>query len=68
MCMRAALSQRREEGPHIADEKLGLLEGGEVTAFGHFAPVTNIGVSGLHPAPHRWDDFLKAEQTTPRWR
>jgi hypothetical protein len=36
-------AQRPEVGPHITDEKLGLLERGEVTASGHFVPVTDIG-------------------------
>src|SRR5262249_19576333 len=47
----------REEGPHVADEQLGLFHRGEVAAARHLGPVRDV-VSALHPRPRETQRLL----------
>src|SRR5579862_9432519 len=60
-------AQCPEAGTYITHEKRRLLERREVPTPGHFGPVTNIGISGLHPTPHRRNDLLRKHRHPGRY-
>ena len=50
--------QPPEEAPHLLDEQLRLLEGSEMAALRHLAPMLDVGKGIPHPLLHRRHDLL----------
>src|ERR1700760_4579660 len=61
-----ASPQLPEEAPHLPDEQLRLLEGCEMAALGHLAPVLDVGKGLIHPLPHRRHNLLGEDCDTGR--
>ena len=47
-----------ERCPHLVDEQVRLLEGGEVPALVELVPVADVGEAVLGPAPRGAEDLL----------
>src|SRR3954447_18175892 len=68
MLSRLSLTHCPEKISHLADEQVGLLERGEVTALRHFVPMPDIAVTRFHPAPHWRDDLFWKHGNAGRYR
>src|SRR5690349_9706631 len=53
----ASFAQLAKEAAHLLHEQLRLLEGCEMSALRHLAPMLDVGIGRLHPAPHRRHDL-----------
>src|SRR4051812_21237167 len=59
-------SNGAEEAAHLVDERLGLLEGGEVPAAVELLVPTDVRVPLLAPAPRRSDDLARVDRDAGR--